>query len=81
MITSLLCDLWSDPGLFDPWRKNLKRNRRVIAFVLTLVGAIAGGWMSKETHNVASALWLVGGLKILIAGAWIFWPSKQDKEG
>jgi Protein of unknown function (DUF1275) len=77
VITSLLCDLWSDPNLFAPLRKNAKRNRRAIAFTLTLLGGIAGGWMSKDTKNVATALWLVGALKMVITVAWIFWPEMK----
>lgn len=45
VITSLLCDLMSDPKLF--LLSNHKRDRRIIAFVLTLAGAIIGGWVTK----------------------------------
>ncbi|KAB8297788.1 hypothetical protein EYC80_001587 [Monilinia laxa] len=51
VITSLLCDLLSDPLLFSPATQNSKRNRRATAFVLTLVGAIVGGWVSKITKS------------------------------
>ncbi|KAA8570790.1 hypothetical protein EYC84_000182 [Monilinia fructicola] len=61
VITSLLCDLLSDPLLFSPATQNSKRNRRAIAFVLTLVGAIVGGWVSKITRSVSPMLWVAGG--------------------
>ncbi|KAJ5186891.1 hypothetical protein N7449_009885 [Penicillium cf. viridicatum] len=50
VITSLLCDLMSDPQLF--LIRNVKRDRRIIAFVLTLVGAIVGGWVTKVTGGL-----------------------------
>lgn len=78
VITSLLCDLWSDPNITAPWGKNLKRNRRAIAFVLTIVGAIAGGWISKATHGVEAALWAAGGIKIIITIAWVLWAAKMQ---
>ncbi|KAF2136940.1 uncharacterized protein K452DRAFT_322093 [Aplosporella prunicola CBS 121167] len=76
VITSLLCDLFSDPALTAPVSQNVKRNRRAAAFTLTLVGAIAGGWISKATKGVQAALWLVAGLKLAITGAWACWPAK-----
>lgn len=73
VITSLLCDLMSDPKLFL-WR-NEKRDRRVVAFVLTLVGAIVGGWVTKVTGEIAPMLWLSAGIKLLLVIAWGFWKT------
>ncbi|KAJ5086177.1 hypothetical protein N7532_010948 [Penicillium argentinense] len=73
VITSLLCDLMSDPKLF--LLRNEKRDRRIIAFILTLVGAILGGWVTKTTEQIASALWLSAGIKLVAAGAWGFWAT------
>lgn len=75
VITSLLCDLFSDPKLFDPPTKNIKRNRRIIAFVLTLVGAIIGGWVSKATKGVQTMLWVAGAIKFVLAAMWSFWAT------
>ncbi|KAI9649753.1 hypothetical protein NHQ30_002334 [Ciborinia camelliae] len=76
VITSLLCDLLSDPLLFSPVTQNSKRNRRAIAFVLTLVGAIVGGWVSKVTKSVSPMLWVAGGCKIILTLGWGFWKGK-----
>jgi hypothetical protein len=73
VITSLLCDLMSDPKLF--LQHNEKRNRRVLAFALTLVGAIAGGWITKASGDIYAALWVAAGLKIAIVGFWGFWAA------
>ena len=73
VITSLLCDLMSDPKLF--LLRNEKRDRRVVAFVLTLVGAIAGGWITKATGNIYGVLWLGAGIKFSISIAWVFWTK------
>jgi hypothetical protein len=77
VITSLLCDLVSDPKLF--LLRNEKRDRRVVAFVLTLIGAIAGGWITKGTHDISPALWLAAGLKLMISVSWMFWREKEEE--
>ncbi|OKP11623.1 hypothetical protein PENSUB_2836 [Penicillium subrubescens] len=74
VITSLLCDLMSDPKLF--LLRNEKRDRRIIAFVLTLIGAIIGGWVTKATGDIAPILWLSAGTKFIVAFAWGFWKTK-----
>ncbi|KAE8153554.1 hypothetical protein BDV25DRAFT_149375 [Aspergillus avenaceus] len=74
VITSLLCDLMSDPKLF--LLRNEKRDRRIVAFVLTLVGAIAGGWITKGTGDIYAVLWIAAGIKMGIASAWMFWREE-----
>lgn len=77
VVTSMLCDLMSDPALFSLAR-NDKRNRRFVAFVLTLVGAICGGWISKAAGAVDPSLWTVAGIKFAIACGWLFWKAEPD---
>jgi hypothetical protein len=72
VITTLLCDLVSDPKIFAPFRDNPKRNKRAVAFTLTLVGAIAGGFISKATGAVQNSLWLVAAIKLTITVFWLF---------
>ncbi|KAI1369627.1 DUF1275 domain protein [Xylaria arbuscula] len=79
VITTLLCDLVSDPNIFAPFAANPKRNKRAVAFTLTLVGAIAGGYISKSTGLVQNSLWLVAALKFAITVFWLFY-SKEKKE-
>lgn len=74
VVTSVLCDFASDPKLTDPLRANAKRNRRVLGFLGILVGAVAGGWISKSTGQIQSVLWLAGGIKLLITVSWMLWP-------
>lgn len=76
VITSVLCDLMSDPKLF--LSRNEKRDRRVVAFVLTLVGAISGGWITKATADIYACLWLIAGTKLVIVGAWVFWKEDMN---
>ncbi|KAI1085894.1 hypothetical protein F5B20DRAFT_575392 [Whalleya microplaca] len=71
VITSLLCDLVSDEQLLAPLWKNAKRNRRAVAFILTLVGAICGGWISKATGAVQASLWFVAAIKAVIMVGWL----------
>lgn len=65
VLTSTYCDLMGDAALFG--RKNLKRNRRVIAVVLLLAGAIASGWLLRSRAGLIGPLWLAGGVKLLVA--------------
>lgn len=75
VITSLLCDLMSDPELatLPVLHGHRKRNNRIAGFVLTLVGSIVGGWVLKGTGQVQPVLWLVFGVKCVIAVAWAGW--------
>lgn len=75
VVTSMLCDMVSDPALCA--LKNEKRDRRAMAFVLTLVGAICGGWISKASGAVHPSLWFVAGLKLVLAAGWLFWKKKE----
>ncbi|RDA89181.1 hypothetical protein CP532_0545 [Ophiocordyceps camponoti-leonardi (nom. inval.)] len=72
VVTSMLCDLVSDRGLFS-LSPNEKRTRRFCAFVLTLVGAICGGWISKAAQAVGPSLWTVAAMKLVIALVWGVW--------
>ncbi|OTB02286.1 hypothetical protein M426DRAFT_322861 [Hypoxylon sp. CI-4A] len=78
VITSLLCDLVSDPRLLDPLTKNVKRNRRAVAFLLTLIGAICGGWISKATGAVQPSLWFVAALKGVITCSWLLIKGSRE---
>ncbi|KKF97122.1 putative membrane protein [Ceratocystis platani] len=79
VLTSLYCDLMSDPKLFAPLGKNEKRNRRVCAMVMLLIGGILGGWLQRSSGGMPPAIWAAGGLKIIIAVAWLFWKSKEKQ--
>ena len=76
VLTSLIHDIVVDRNIFK-W-DNVMRNRRLSAFIATLVGAIAGGWLSIGTGQVQSTLWCVAGLKMGIALAWGMWPEAED---
>ncbi|CAK7237611.1 hypothetical protein SBRCBS47491_010043 [Sporothrix bragantina] len=77
VLTSLYCDLFSDPKLFVSVRTNAKRNRRVAAAVLTLVGGIVGGWLQRSRGGMPAALWIAAAIKLVISLAWLVWPSKK----
>lgn len=81
VVTSLLCDLMSDPMLAagPVLRGHRKRNNRVVGFVLTLVGSVLGGWMLKATGQVQPVLWLVFGIKVCISLAWTVWKAEEVK--
>ena len=79
VVTSLLCDLFSDPSLLASAKINAKRNRRIVGFVLLLIGAIVSGLISQATGRVEAVLWVVGGLKFAMFLAWTFWPGMELK--
>lgn len=68
IITSLLCDLVSVEELFA--LRNGKRDGRILAFCLTILGAIADGWITRATGDIAPVLWLAAGMKFAMAGSW-----------
>lgn len=81
VLTSMLHDIATDPKFFAPWRSNVKRNQMLSAFAATLLGALVGGFISISTGQMQSTLWLVGGLKLGIAGAWMVWPAGVGEDG
>lgn len=77
VLTSMLCDLASDPQLVGGWKSNIKRNRRALAFAMILVGAVAGGFISEGSGKMQVVLWIAGSLKVLITVAWMLWPESK----
>ena len=52
VLTSLYCDLFSNPNIFAPWSKNPKRNRRILSAVLMLCWRLAGLESGRDEHGV-----------------------------
>lgn len=77
VLTSLYCDLFSDPLIIAPIGKNVKRNRRVIAVLLMVAGGIIGAWLQKSKAGMPAALWIGGAIKMVIAVSWLFWKGKK----
>ncbi|OHE92996.1 hypothetical protein CORC01_11719 [Colletotrichum orchidophilum] len=80
VLTSVYCDLLSDPKLFAPLKDNPKRNRRFLAVVLLILGGIVGGWLQRSRAGMPGALWISGGVKFVIAVAWMGWASHEPVE-
>ncbi|ROW00298.1 hypothetical protein VMCG_07258 [Cytospora schulzeri] len=76
VLTSLYCDLLSDPQILAPFGKNVKRNRRVSAIILMIVGGILGAWLQRSKAGMPAALWIAGAIKMAIAVAWLTWKGK-----
>ena len=76
VVTSVLCDLVSDPQLVAGWSSNIKRNRRTLAFLGILVGAVVGGWVCGRKERIQGPLQVVGVLKMMVTIAWVVWPEK-----
>ncbi|RYP66281.1 hypothetical protein DL769_006055 [Monosporascus sp. CRB-8-3] len=74
-------DLFSDLHILTPWHGNPKRNRRALAAVLMVLGAIAGGWLGRSDAVLSTALWIADGVKFLTAVAWLAWGVKKVPGG
>lgn len=79
VLTSVYFDIASDPKITDKPTANAKRNRRVGGVVCLLIGAIVGGWLSRSSGGMQSALWMAAGLKFVAAIAWLFWKAAPPK--
>lgn len=80
VLTSIYCDLFSDPRLLS-FSGNPSRNQRVAAPICVLVGALAGGVWAHSSVGLPGALWTAAGLKFCIVVAWAGWrtaPESQD---
>jgi uncharacterized membrane protein YoaK (UPF0700 family) len=75
VLTSVYCDLAIDEKLLV--KTNEKRNHRIGAVVLILLGAIAGGWISRSEAGMAMAMWIAAVLKLGLAVAWILWKKEE----
>ena len=73
VLTSVYNDLASDVNLLA-W-ENPKRNRRVGAIAMILLGGISGGWLSRSEAGLALVLWLGAALKLLLGFSWLFFAS------
>ncbi|KEY73666.1 hypothetical protein S7711_07713 [Stachybotrys chartarum IBT 7711] len=78
VVTSVYCDLISDPGLFST-ASNPKRNRRASAVILLLLGGIIGAWLGWSQAGMSASLWLGGFVKSIIAITWLFWKPAASK--
>ncbi|KAK3066094.1 hypothetical protein LTR53_017689 [Teratosphaeriaceae sp. CCFEE 6253] len=76
VLTSIYCDLWSDPKLFAPLRENVERNRRVTAAVCVALGALFGGYWARSEFGLAGALWNAVVFKAFVIVAWFFWKAE-----
>ncbi|KAF2119118.1 hypothetical protein BDV96DRAFT_569061 [Lophiotrema nucula] len=77
VLTSIYCDLFSDPKLFS--FSNVERNRRTAAPVSLLIGAMAGGVWAHSSIGLAGALWTAVFLKALVVVAWMFWKADPEE--
>jgi len=77
VLTSVYCDLMSDPKILAPFKDNLKRNRRFAAAIALLVGGICGGFLSKSKARMSTSLWIAAGIKMGISLSWLLWKPKR----
>ena len=81
VLTSLYCDLLSDPLLLVGLGRNKKRDRRLLAIVLLIAGGVVGGWLQRSAAGMSAALWIAAGIKGVITVCWLFWRREEVVEG
>jgi len=74
VLTSVYCDLMSDPKLLA--KDNIKRNRRFAAVLAILIGGICGGWISRSNAGMSTSLWIAAAIKLGISFSWSLWKAK-----
>ena len=79
VLTSIYCDLFSDTELFAGLTKNVQRNRRALAPLCLLLGAVLGGYWSQSSIGLPGALYTAASLKLLIVVAWLFWKRAPEE--
>lgn len=77
VLTSIYCDLFSDPRLLS-LSGNPTRNQRVAAPLCVLIGAIAGGYWANSSWGLAGALWTAATMKLLIVLTWAVWKGAPE---
>lgn len=77
VLTSVYCDFITDQKLLSGPAANVKRNRRFGAITMFLIGAICGGWLTRSSLGLSVALWISGGIKLIITLAWFFWTGAE----
>ena len=75
--TTVLTTTYNDlAGDTDLWKwKNPKRNRRVGAITMILLGAIAAGWLSRLGKSLTLVLWLGAAIKFVITFSWLLFVA------
>ncbi|KIW33142.1 uncharacterized protein PV07_00013 [Cladophialophora immunda] len=81
VLTSIYCDLFSDPLIMAGLSQNAERNRRAAAPLLLLLGAIFGGIWAHSPVGLAGALWTAAALKITIILAFFLWKAQPQTRG
>lgn len=76
VLTSIYNDIGSDTQLFA-W-KNPKRDRRLCAVVMMLLGGISGAWLSCTEGSLSNVLWTGALLKLLIGLGWLFFQAEAE---
>jgi hypothetical protein len=79
VLTSLYCDFFSDPQILAPLGKNVKRNRRFASAVVHVLGGVVGAWLQRTKGGMSAPLWVAAGLRVGMAVAWLFYPSKRKE--
>lgn len=80
VLTSIYCDLFADPRLLAGITQHKERNRRALAPLLLLAGAVIGGVWSRTAFGMAGAVWTAAALKAVLLIAYLVWPAEATAD-
>ncbi|KAM7185603.1 Protein of unknown function (DUF1275) domain containing protein [Naviculisporaceae sp. PSN 640] len=83
VLTSLYCDLLSDPLLlarYNGGKGNKKRDRRIVSIILLIVGGVIGGWLQRSEAGMSAPLWIAAGVKAAVTLGWVFWKGRLTEK-
>ncbi|KAJ5900100.1 hypothetical protein N7495_004844 [Penicillium taxi] len=79
VLTSIYCDLFSNPALLSTGVfGHVEEMRRVGAVISLLLGVVLGGLWSHSSMGIMGALWTAVFLKALVLTAWLGWKKVDE---
>lgn len=76
VLTSVWCELVADPKLFNLRKPVVSRDHKTLAIFALFLGAFLGRAILAAIGS-AGALGVATGIRLLLAFAWLFVPSKN----
>ena len=76
VLTSVYNDLGGDINLLK-W-DNPKRNRRLGAVAMMLLGGISAGWLLRTSGSLVAVLWAGAAIKLVLSLSWLVFSSESS---
>ena len=77
VLTTTYNDLAGDPKLLA-WH-NPKRNHRLGAIIMLLLGGISAGWLSRWGQSIVPVLWIGAAIKFAVTLSWLIFAGADEE--